>query len=388
MSALPPAAYAAALASFERMSVHRLLALLRHHRADDAFAVAAGDQPPEPGGLVARVLDVPEVRDAWRRSARTHPPEQVWERCLELGVEVTVLGEPGHPALLAIDPLPPPVLFSLGDRQVLEGRRVALVGTRNATGAGRHVARSFGRGLTESGVHVVSGLARGIDGQAHAGCFDVIDAARAGDDASGRPLGRPVAVVASGPDVVYPREHRALWQRVAADGLLLTESPPGAAPVAHRFPQRNRLIASLAEIVVVVESRETGGSLITASLAAERGVPVMAVPGHAASRAALGVNGLLRDGSAPAIDVTDVLVALGLDHARVSAPAADGRVPPRPSDRATLRACASRALTVGEVALATGASLVDSAMALARLEQAGWVAEVDGWFEAVGSPRR
>jgi DNA processing protein len=195
-------------------------------------------------------------------------------------------------------------------------------------------------------------------------------------------------VVASGLDVVYPREHEGLWRRVADDGLLLTEAPPGAAPVAYRFPLRNRIIAALAEIVVVVESRERGGSLITAAAALERGVPVMAVPGHAVSRAARGVNALLRDGSAPAIDVDDILVALQVDHGQTLGLLADRRARPRPGDVPAYRLCAARARTVGEVAGHLQVSILDAAMMLARLEQSGWLGHVDGWFEATGSPLR
>jgi len=333
VTALPEQAYAASLAGFDLMSVHRLWALLRHHRPAEAFAVASGEAPPMPDGLLARVLADERVRAAWRSSARRRPPESVWQRCMALGVEVSVLGDPAHPVLLARDPQPPPVLFSQGDRSLLDGRRVAVVGTRNATAAGRHLARTFGNGLAREGVHVVSGLARGIDGQAHAGVLEAVTAGAAG---------RPIAVVASGHDVEYPSEHGPLWRRVASDGLLLSEWPPGAVPAPYRFPQRNRLVASLSEIVVVVESRERGGSLITAQMAAERGIPVMAVPGSALSRAAAGVNALLRDGSAPVVDVGDVMVALGLDHSRSSAAMfdyADGRVRPRPADMPAYRVC-------------------------------------------------
>jgi DNA processing protein len=330
--------------------------------------------------LLAHVLDDPKVRCAWSRSARTRDPERVWDGCVRLGIRVTVVGHPDHPALLAHDPLPPPVLFTKGDRSLLDGRRASIVGTRNATAAGRHLARQFGHGLVEAGVHVVSGLARGIDGHAHAGALE------AADTVGG--TGRPIAVVASGIDVVYPAEHRSLWDRVAADGLVVSEAPPGTRPLPFRFPLRNRIIAALSEVVVVVESRERGGSLITASAALERGIPVMAVPGHATSRASLGVNALLRDGSAPAIDVDDVLLALRLDHGRTLSLISDRRARPRPADVPAYRLCAERARTVGEVAAALGAPLIEAAMMLARLEQSGWLLQVDGWFEVAGSPLR
>lgn len=389
MNGLPLQAYAASLAGFADMTVHRLLALLRHHPADHAFAIATGAAPPPPGGLVEHVLSEQTVRDSWRAQAHLRPPEVVWERCMQLGLEVSVIGDPHHPALLLHDPLPAPVLFTLGDRSLLDGRRVAIVGTRNATAAGRHAARMFGRGLAQAGVHVVSGLARGVDGYAHQGAVDALDTVADVDAvAAVAAHGRPIAVVASGLDVVYPREHAALWRRVAADGLLLSEASPGAPPLPHAFPLRNRIIAGLSEIVVVVESRERGGSLITAAAAAERGVPVMAVPGPTTSRASLGVNELLRDGAAPAIDVGDVLVALQLDHRYTLALLTDRRVRPRAGDVPAYRVCAQQARTIGDVATQLGIGLLDAAMSLARLEHAGWLAQVDGWFEVVGSPLR
>ncbi|MFM2072393.1 MAG: processing protein DprA [Actinomycetota bacterium] len=378
-AALPPQAYAAALAAFERMSVHRLWAMLRHHSSEQAFAIASGHEPAPAGSLIHRILhDDPTLRHTWRASAQRHLPERVWQRCVELDLEVSVLGDAAHPLACALDPLPAPVLFSRGDRHLLSGRRVALVGTRNATAAGRHVARTFGRELAEAGVHVVSGLARGIDGYAHRG---VLEASAECDHP-----GLPIAVVASGLDVVYPSEHRQLWQQVGHVGLLLSEHPPGVAPVAYHFPLRNRLVASLAEIVVVVESRERGGSLITATAAAERGVPVMAVPGHVASRAAVGANGLLREGAAPAIDVDDILIALQLDHTRSATILSERRPTPRPGDLPVYAACREQPCTIGELALRSERPLLEVAMSLVRLERDGWLAQADGWFEVLGSP--
>ncbi len=379
-AALAPQAYAAALAGFDRMSVQRLGILLRNHRPEHAYAIAVGDEPPPAASVIRHLFDADAtIAVAWRASARAHSPEAVWQRCCELGLEVTVIGDPAHPLVCANDPLPAPLMFSKGDRSLLGGRRVALVGTRNATGAGRHVARTFGRQLAEAGVHVVSGLARGIDGHAHRGVLEVPVSDQ---------CGRPVAVVASGLDVIYPREHGDLWGQVGDHGLLLSEHPPGSAPLAYRFPLRNRLVANLSEIVIVVESRERGGSLITANAAAERGVPVMAVPGHVANRAALGTNELLRDGAAPALDVGDILTALHLDHTRSATVLCDSRALPRSDDEPVYSVCAERPRTIGDIAHGCNQPLLDVAMSLARLEQAGWLAQTAGWFEIVGSPPR
>ncbi|MEO5900988.1 MAG: DNA-processing protein DprA [Ilumatobacteraceae bacterium] len=373
--AVPERAFAAALSSFPAMTLKRLTALLRQYPPADAYAVAAGDAAP--AGLIARVLSDAEVGARWRRHAATDPVGRAWDRCGEAGVHVTHLGAADYPTLLDGDPDPPPVLFTRGDHTLLEsGRRVAVVGTRNATAAGRDAAYRIGAGLATAGVHVVSGLARGIDGCAHRGTVEV--------EADGRPIG----VVASGLDVVYPREHRQLWDAVAATGLLISEAAPGTAPEAYRFPLRNRIIAGLAEVVVVVESREKCGSLITAAAAGERGIPVMAVPGGLHSRASFGTNNLLREGSGAVVDATDVLIALSLEHRRSVPVLAEQRPRPRKDDLAVYEACAGEPRSIDAITLLTGVGFTEAAMSLARLEQAGWLGTSDGWYQSVGAPLR
>jgi DNA processing protein len=371
---LPAAAYAAALAAVPHMNIHRLAALVRSNRPEQAWRVVRGEAPSS--GLIAKVLADREVAAMWRSWATDERPAEMWERCMNLGIGVTAIGEPDYPACLEHDRQPPAVLFFRGDLQLLAGRRVAIVGTRNATASGRESARQIASGLADAGVHVVSGLARGIDGCAH------------GALTNHPGPGRPIAVVASGPDIVYPREHAALWQAVASEGLLVTEAPPGTSPEAHRFPLRNRIIAALAEVLVVVESRSKGGSLITVTEAMERGVQLMAVPGAPHNRAAAGTNNLLREGAAVVVDAQDVLDALSIDHHRSSAAVGEQRSRPRRDDREVYDLCAERPRTIDGLVAGSGRPLVDVAMAVARLEHAGWVAQADGWFQAVGSPLR
>lgn len=369
---IPDEGFVAALAGVEGMNVHRLAALLRHHPPAEAWEVVCGRVPAR--GPIANVFAQGEVRAALIAAATKRDPHEVWDLCLHLGVRVIPWGHADYPALLVHDPLPPPVLFAQGDLALLAGRRVAMVGTRNATAAGRHTAKVLGHDLAAAGVHVVSGLARGVDGCAHRGVL------------SAEGEGRPIAVVASGHDVVYPREHRDLWEAVANCGLLLSEGPPGTAPLGFRFPLRNRIIAALAEVVVVVESRERGGSLLTADDALTRGVPVMAVPGPVGRRAGAGTNQLLRDGAAPVTEADDVLAQLAFQHERAPGPNIDLRVRPRRGDIAAYRLLRQEPRTLDGVALAVGGGLMEVAMSLARLEAGGWIAQADGWFECVGSP--
>lgn len=204
------------------------------------------------------------------------------------------------------DDLPgrPAVLLAEGDRpEALDAPRVAIVGTRAATPHGLSDARALGAYLAGHGVSVVSGLAIGIDGAAHAGAL-----AGAGPDFRSGPIG----VVATGLDVVYPRRHLSLFERVRERGLLLGEVPYGTQPTPGRFPVRNRIIAALADLVVVVEATRHGGSRITAERALDYGRPVFAVPGSRRNPSAAGCNALLADGASPLLDPSDVLLALGL----------------------------------------------------------------------------
>ena len=365
----PPEAYAAALAGLPWMWPSRLRSVLRRRRPAAAWASVTGAAPLDKV-LADAAKRNHAVLDDWRAAARRQPPAVVWERCQHAGIAVHLLVQPSYPSVLAADREAPAVLFARGHLDALDGRRVAVVGTRNATAAGRSIARDLGAGLAEAGVRVVSGLARGIDGCAHRGALS----------AAGAP---PVGVVACGLDVVYPAEHRRLWEDVAEHGLLLGEVPPGTRPDAFRFPLRNRVLAALAELVVVVESRATGGSLVTVDAAERRGVPVMAVPGSPLSPAAEGTNRLLVDGAIPVIDITDVLVALGLSTGRRTGPVSEERAAPEAPDRQVLDLFVGEPLDLERVVAESGRPLAEAALSLARLETAGWLVRTGGWFERV-----
>jgi len=213
-----------------------------------------------------------------------------------LGGRYLFRDDPDYPPLLAEVDDAPAVLIALGDAGVARRPAVAVVGARNASAASCRWARELALDLARGGAAVVSGLARGIDAQAHAGALG------AGSEGAGT-----VAVIGCGADVFFPPENRDLQARVAAEGLLLTEYPPGTDPLARHFPQRNRVIAGLAQGCVVVEAAPRSGSLITARLAGEQGREVMAVPGHPSDPRAQGCNGLIRDGATLVQSAADVL---------------------------------------------------------------------------------
>ena len=364
-------AHVAALAGLDNMTTARLRSLLNGRSAVEAFALASGAVDPS-GGVAALFGRDPALRERWRRSADRRRPERMGEWCDQLGVTVCTIHDPDYPACLADDPQRPPALFVRGDLSVLRRRRVAIVGTRNPTRRGLQTAARFGHDLSEAGVAVVSGLARGIDGAAHRGALTSAES-------------RPVGVVANGHDRPYPKQNEGLWADVATAGAVVSEWPPGIAPDAFRFPQRNRIIAALAEVVVVVESRERGGSLITAQLAAERGVDVVAVPGPIDARSSSGTNRLLDEGAGVATDAADVLLALGLDGRRSGGVRYDPRPRPRGDDAAIVELCRSEPRDVEAVAAVLDCSVVEAALALARLERSGWLCETGGWFEVLDS---
>ncbi len=360
---LPAAAYAAALSALKGVGGARLRAMLeaappavawRHARSR-----AAGGKVPDPAG--------------------------VWNATLREGVGVHLRGDPTYPAALEDDPDPPAILYSRGDPTVLDRRRVAIVGTRRATHYGREIARELGRDLASRDVAVISGLALGIDGAAHWGALAVAGST-------------PVGVVGSGLDVIYPRRHSELWKRVSGGGVLFSEAPLGAAPEPWRFPERNRIIAGLAEVVVVIESPRAGGSMHTVRAALDRDVAVMAVPGSVRSRASEGTNQLIAEGAAPVTGVDDVIVALGLSTGGTGAGTGGGTgrgagwsAPGEDADlgrdeRQVLEAVEWTPTKTEDVLRRTSLDPATVTALLNRLEMAGLVHGGPGWWERLARP--
>ena len=304
---------------------------------------------------------------AWRSVLASIRPGAIRAELATTGLSVAWAGSAHHPSFLLDDVDPAPVLYRHGRAFESGGPSVAVVGTRRASGLGREIARELGLGLAEAGVCVVSGLALGVDGAAHEGALF----------ADGAP---PVAFVGGGADVVYPRRHADLWARMRVGGTVASEAPPGARPAAWRFPARNRLIAACADIVVVVESRETGGSMLTVNEAIRRNRQVMAVPGSLRNPAAAGPNTLLADGCAPVLSVDDVLTALGISQMaqaerRGASPLALQHGSPSSSVGATacavLTACDDGPSSTDELVARTGLSVQVVLAAVSELLVAG-----------------
>ena len=300
------------------------------------------------------------------------------ERLADRGVAALCCHSQAYPPLLLELGDPPAVLFAVGRLETLEALRhepeVAIVGTRNPSPYGREVAYSLGRGLGAAGVPVVSGLALGIDATAHRGCL------------TGG--GVPVAVLACGPDVVYPRRHRRLHERVQESGVVLSELPPGTQPFRWSFPARNRIMAGLARMTVVVEAADPSGSLITTDFARDLGRSVAAVPGRVTSRVSRGTNGLLRDGAVPITGAEDVLDELFGAGMRPLPPQETARRDPDDPRLARVLEAAERMGSVGAIAAATNLDSGETRAALGRLEAEGWLVRRDlgGWERTLGRP--
>jgi DNA processing protein len=213
-------------------------------------------------------------------------------------VRAIEIGDADYPAPLRDLPDPPRTLWCIGDIEILARPTVAIVGTRRSTMYGERITRELSGGLARAGACIVSGLARGIDGVAHAAALD------AG--------GLTGAVLGTGVDVCYPPSHRALYHRIESAGVLLSELPPGAHSHGGSFPQRNRLIAALAKLTIIVEAPVESGALITGTAAQELNREVAVVPGPIDSPQSEGSNLLLRDGAHPITSVADALSLVGL----------------------------------------------------------------------------
>lgn len=237
-----------------------------------------------------------------------------------LGARYLFLGDADYPMLLAELDNAPAVVTVRGILALAHRQAIAMVGARNASAAACRFARQLAHDLAGAGITVVSGLARGIDTAAHNGALG----------------GGTVAVIAGGIDVAYPPENAGLQERIANEGLLIAEMPPGTEPRARHFPYRNRIIAGLAAGTVVVEAAPRSGSLITARLAGEAGREVMAVPGSPLDPRAQGCNTLIREGATLVQSAEDILETVRpIDPRMVRAPAVPfGAAPPGDVDDA------------------------------------------------------
>ena len=270
------------------------------------------------------------------------------------GAELLLATDDGYPTVLLELGQPPARLFALGRLHMLAPPIVAIVGTRSATHYGERTARSLSAALSGAGVSVISGMARGIDGIAHRAAL-----------ATG---GRSVAVLGTGVDIAYPAAHRALHAELARQGLLISEELPGTRATPGSFPRRNRLIAALAQALIVVEAGTRSGAMITAAHALELGRTIAAVPGPIDAPQSAGANLLLRDGAIVIAEAADALALLGL-----TCPTSRPPIPGDPATAAVWRALEAGALGLDALAARAGLPARECLAAVSALELSGAV---------------
>ena len=250
---------------------------------------------------------------------------------------------------------PPRELYAIGRTSALSRPRVAIVGTRNSTAYGERITRTLTRALVRGGVSIVSGMARGIDAAAHRTALEE--------------GGNTVAVLGTGVDVPYPVGHRLLHRTIAEHGIVVSESPPGTRAGPGAFPRRNRIIAALAPVTIVVEAGFRSGALNTASQALELGRVVAAVPGPIDSDQSRGSNQLLRDGAVLIAAPEDALALLGVSAPQVA--------PPRPllpeSEQKVWDAIAGGFVDTDALPAATDLTIAECLAAITSLEIMGLV---------------
>ncbi len=279
------------------------------------------------------------------------------------------------PPLLEGISQPPAALFVVGDASLMLRPQIAIVGARGASLSGRTHARGFAQALSAAGFTVTSGMADGIDGAAHLGALD-----------AGFPT---IAVIGTGPDRVYPRQHHALARRIAGHGALVSEFPPGTPARSDHFPRRNRILTGLTLGTLVVEADVRSGSLISARLAAEQGREVFALPGSIHNPLARGCHQLIRDGARlveTAGEIVEVLApaAVAMGHELASRLDADPGLPEGavtaldPADRALLDALGDGPVALEDLAERTGETVATLSSALLMLELDGRIEALPG----------
>ncbi len=289
-------------------------------------------------------------------------PEEELKKAEKAGAKVVTFVEPGYPEPLREIPDPPPVLYILGEWREGDRLAVGMVGTRRCTSYGRLVAKKLAQELGERGITVVSGMAPGIDAAAHEGALL---------------SGRTIAVLGTGLGKPYPAGSEKFMARIAARGAVISEFPWDMEGAQWTFPRRNRLIAGLSLLLVVVEAPERSGALITADYALEQGKEVLAVPGPITSEASAGTNRLLREGAKPVTSVDDILEELGmLPLSRIPSKAREPELPPPAAQIYNLLAL--EPLSLEEIVAQTGLPHPQVAQILVELELSGLVEELPG----------
>lgn len=289
--------------------------------------------------------------------------EQTLQQVLAAGIRILTWEDEAYPARLKQMDQSPPVLYLRGELLPEDDWAVAIVGTRAVSPYGRQATEELADTLARNGVTVVSGLARGVDAIAH----------NAALKAGGRTLG----VLGSGVDKIYPPEHRALAEKMIAQGAVLSDYAPGTPPDAVNFPPRNRIISALSRAVVVIEAADTSGALITAAFAAEQGREVFALPGSIYAPQSRGTNRLIAKGAHPYLSPADLLEALNLQN-NIERREIRQSLPSDSVEAALWQLLGSQPLHVDEIRARSGLPIEQVSAALTMMELKGLARQVGG----------
>jgi DNA processing protein len=302
-------------------------------------------------------LDPKPLAELLAARSRVDPVGEL-DRIARLGIRAVHPGHSSYPRMLAEITGRPSILYVRGELLPADDTSVAIVGTRRATPYGRQAAERIAGELAQAGVTIISGLARGVDAAAH----------RAALGAGGR----TIAVLGSGPDVIYPPEHRGLAEQILESGAIISEFTPGSKPDAQNFPARNRLISGMTLGTLVIEAPLRSGALITATFAADQGREVFVIPGSIFAQSSEGTNALLRDGARIARNGADLLEDLGLAVGANSA-ATQRRLPLEEDERRLYDALGKEARHIDEVAEEAGFTAGEASALLLTMELKGLI---------------
>ena len=329
---------------------------------DQAVALSLLADLPRPRLTERLVADDPELLE--RASAGVEHARAVRALAAGAGISVVAWNDDTFPQALRTIGDCPPALWYRGSLDALHHAPcIAIVGSRAATAVALEAGSRMAADLAALGVTVISGLARGVDSAAHRGALT---------------SGRTGAVLGAGLDRIYPSEHRQLATEIAAAGALISEYPPGTAPLPFHFPMRNRLISGMARGVGVIEAAHDSGSLITAACALEQGREVMAVPGNVLSGRNRGGHALIRDGAAIVECAADVIAALGLEPVRIKSNGGTADESPEQADPLLERMKAGEPYDVDALAGLSGLDAARLLPRLADLELRGLVRRIGG----------
>lgn len=282
------------LLSIDKITEYRLFLLLEHFKKPLAIANARNKELADIVGQ--------EIAHKILTYKRTDKVKQKHEICQKLLIDIIPYNISEYPVWLKDIAQFPPVLFVRGSIKLHDKMSIGIVGTRGASVYGKTIAERFAGEFAHTGITVVSGMARGIDTMAHIGAI--------------QNKGRTIAVLGCGVDRCYPPENRSLMNEIIDHGAVISEFNIGTPPLAHNFPQRNRIVSGLSKAIVAIEAKEKSGVMNTVNWALDQNKDVYAIPGNIYSRTSRGTNRLIKDGAIPVTSVDEILESLGIKHAK------------------------------------------------------------------------